>query len=560
MFFENIIAVIKHIHQSTLPAPYDAILLSIIFGSKASPVPYSIQDDFRRAGVIHTLVVSGQQVSLILGLCATIFKSFKLPLPLNFLLSTAANLTFMIMTGAGASIVRSSIMAEIALVGMLIDRQRDAIISLFVSAVIMLIINYEYLFDIGFQLSFLATWALIYLAPKIEKIIKSPILAVSLAPIIATTPIIAYNFCQINIISIISNIIIVPIVEVLVLLGFITTILGAMFLPFAQILNYSNLMILKGLLLFVQFFANIPFSQMFVSQFSFVWVICYFAVLFLILRRSSAKLIILVVICAFSWSFASGSSTSLRQNELKVTFFDVGQGDSILVQTPSHKNMLIDAGSRYVSTYLHKLGVKTLDLVILTHPHADHICGIDRIIREINIKEIIDNGTIYESYYYKNYMNLLKENKIKLLTGAYGQVIDFGDGAVGTILKGNINSTTNNNSVVLRLVYGDVSFLFTGDTEREGEENMLERGLNLKSDILKVGHHGSSTSTSQPFLDAVVPRTAVISVGAGNKFYHPNTPTISRLRTAGIEIFRTDQRGTITVKTDGEKYTVECAK
>ena len=244
---------------------------------------------------------------------------------------------------------------------------------------------------------------------------------------------------------------------------------------------------------------------------------------------------------------------------LEAHFIDVGQGDSILIKT-TNKNILIDGGDRgnIVVNYLRNQGVSSLDLVIGTHPHADHIGGLINVMDAIPVKEIIDPGVAHTTITFEDYLDIIDEKDIIFTEGRAGMTRDLGGGAEMKIIHPSspYSSHLNNASIVCRITFGEVSFMFTGDAEREAESQILNRGYELDSDILKVGHHGSSTSTTQAFLNVVDPDVAVIMCGMNNQYGHPHHETLENLSAANIDIFRTDKHGTIVIKTDGLTYEI----
>jgi competence protein ComEC len=250
---------------------------------------------------------------------------------------------------------------------------------------------------------------------------------------------------------------------------------------------------------------------------------------------------------------------SSASGTLKVHFIDVGQGDAILIQTPSN-NVLIDGGIRgnTVVDYLKAQGITSLDLVIGTHPHTDHIGGLINVLESIPVKEVIDPGVVHTTKTFEDYLTLIDVKDIKFTEGRAGMVRDFGDGAFMSIVhpaSSNI-ANINDNSIVVRLTFDQISFLLTGDVERHGEEQILSRGYDLKSTVLKVGHHGSHSSTSAAFLNAISPAVAVIMVGEGNSYGHPHSETLLRLANANVDIYRTNINGTVVITTNGQTIEV----
>ncbi len=247
--------------------------------------------------------------------------------------------------------------------------------------------------------------------------------------------------------------------------------------------------------------------------------------------------------------------------EIAVHFIDVGQGDAVLIETQDG-NILIDAATRaagdIVVQYLVRRGIRELDVVIGTHPHADHIGGLIDVFKAFRVHRIIDSGEPHTTVTFDDYLTEI-EKQVEAGHATYeiptGQVITMG-AMILTVLgpEGDLGSL-NDNSVVCRVDFGDTSFLFTGDAEKAAEESLLRRGVNLEADLLKIGHHGSRTSTTQAFLDAVSPAYGVIMAGEGNRYGHPHEEVLTRLVSAGVNIFRTDVHGTVVFVSDGTTLT-----
>ena len=254
-----------------------------------------------------------------------------------------------------------------------------------------------------------------------------------------------------------------------------------------------------------------------------------------------------------------GSPISHPKGTVQVHFIDVGQGDAIYIRTPS-QDILIDAGERgdTVLDYLRNQKVDDLELVIGTHPHSDHIGGLIDVLGEIPTKEIVDPGIVHTSKTYEDYLRQIDAKNIRFTEGRAGMKRTFEDGVVLEILSpvSPDEDDLNESSVVTRLTYGKISFLFAGDAGIQSEKEMLKGGPSLRSTVLKVGHHGSSTGTGDDFLKAVAPKAAVILCGAGNSYGHPHKEILEKLKAADIDIYRTDIMGTIVMETDGSTYKV----
>jgi len=577
--------------QKTMPTPYDALLGSVVFGTSVSPLDPDLKESYKKVGLVHLLVASGTQVSILIGVCLAVIRFCKIPLGLGVLLASMINLVFALMTGCGPSIVRAAIMGETALVGLLFGKEGEIYTSLGLSALILMIFDPLIIFDLGFQLSFAATWGLVYLAKKIEGWLGTfprfqsgvlsifpSVISVSLAPILATTPITLYNFNQFSIVALLVNTIVMPWVEILTVLGFVSTFLGAFFLPAAAILNGTLLLILKLFNEIVYTFCALPGACLYFPAPPFFWVLIYYAGLVAIveglLNKKNLKLTGLFLVAVFFWTAAFSPTAAIKG--LTVSVIDVGQGDSILVESPSGQTMLIDggpkykrgdAGRRYVLPYLHKKGINKLDIVVLTHPHDDHVGGLPSVLKDLPVGLVLDSGQPHTSRVYLDFLSLIDQKRIPYKLARAGQSIDLGGKDQGSRVKAEIlnpsepfieESALNNNSVVIRLTYGKVTIMLMGDAEREGEQRVLKWTANSgQRSILKAGHHGSKTSSSLEFLEAVKPEVAVISVGAKNKFHHPHPSTLKRFEELGIKAYRTDLNGSIIIRTDGKDFVIE---
>lgn len=260
----------------------------------------------------------------------------------------------------------------------------------------------------------------------------------------------------------------------------------------------------------------------------------------------------------------SGTSTQTAYGSAEVTedltvhFLDIGQGDCTLLTQGEHA-MLIDAGDNdqgtKVQSYLEYLGISSLDYLVLTHPDADHIGGADVVIYKFDCNTILMPERKADTRTYDDVIQAMKSKNYTAIHPEVGDTYAFGESSFTILSPAKNYQDSNDCSIVLRLTHGSNTFLFTGDAEEEAETDMLASGMDLSADVLKVGHHGSHTSTSDAFLDAVAPTYAVISCETGNSYGHPHAETLNKLRAAGVQMFRTDDQGTITVTSDGSTLT-----
>lgn len=248
-----------------------------------------------------------------------------------------------------------------------------------------------------------------------------------------------------------------------------------------------------------------------------------------------------------------------QEQELAVHYIDVGQGDSILAGSKG-RYMLIDAGendqAETVISYLKQAGVTSLDYVIGTHPHSDHIGGLDKVIDEFPVGMVILPPVEHTTRTFEDVLDSISRRGLKITAPTPGDTYPLGNASFTIVAPaGDYENDLNNWSVGIRLVCDNTSFLMCGDAESEAEADMAKSGIALKSDVLKAGHHGSSTSTSSVFLDAVSPSYVVIQCGKGNSYGHPHRETIEKLEKAGCSVFRTDEDGTIVAVSDGSQIT-----
>lgn len=268
--------------------------------------------------------------------------------------------------------------------------------------------------------------------------------------------------------------------------------------------------------------------------------------------------------CTLEWELDhpadSGGSSMVNSDRLRVIFLDVGQGASQLLISPSGKTMLIDGGNndreQAMLDYLKQYGVNHLDIVIGTHPDADHIGGLDRVIDHIDVGEIYMPKIQANTKTFESLLLSIKNKGLKVKTAKAGLVLDW-DEDIEVTMVGPVKASDskNNMSAVVKVVYGNTSYLLTGDAERQSERDMVESGADLRADVLLIGHHGSKSSSTLSFLKEVAPQYGVVQVG-DNNYGHPTSTVLDRLYKQGIEVYRNDLHGTVEIASDGHTYLI----
>ncbi|MDI6821473.1 MAG: DNA internalization-related competence protein ComEC/Rec2 [Actinomycetota bacterium] len=590
---------VKSQTSSFLSKDQAGLLIGLLLGDR-SRISGTLQDDFRKAGVMHILAVSG----LHLGMIATIAYLLSSILRLNPIARSALIAVFMLfyvlLAGCRPSVLRASIMIAVGLLGWLLGREKNLLSAIAVAALILLIYNPFLIYDVAFQLSFMAALAIILIAPTLNsKLVElfprrvSELLSLSIAAQVGVAPILVYYFNELSLVAVVSNLFVVPAIAPILGLGLAASFM-TIFSPFlaCPIFKVTGLL-LEYVLKITSFFASLPASSIYWETPSSLN-ICfyYFAVIAGIYsskrwRKSDDRsrnfnfktktrpgrllIVVLVLMVGVIW-WQVGKSAPPK--DFTVTFFDVGQGDAALIRMQSGENILIDGGEAPsgMRRSLAARGIRKIDLLVLSHPHADHLGGLTEVIEGFEVGMVLDGGQPHTSHLYKEFLTTINQRGIRYRLARMGQ--EFEIGSKERKLKILIlhprpqfvtgtNSDLNNNSVVLKLIYGDFSLLFPGDIEREGQSLLLDCGDTspsgkraLRCTILKVPHHGSANGGDFKFLKEVSPQVAVISVGEGNPFGHPARSTLAKLKSLGAKIYRTDRDGDVTISTDGKNFRV----
>ena len=567
-------------------APAD-LLQGMLLGDKHRISP-EVRDSFRRTGLAHALVISGLHVGLVAVFFFTAFKLCRLPDGLTCAATVLVLGLYALVTEMEPPVVRASIMAAVILLGRMAGRPGDIYNSLGLAALVILVAWPTSLFSLGFQLSFGATLAIVGLhAPiahlfpaswrrdhRVSDWVIAP-LCVSLAAQIGTGPLIAYHFQQFALISLAANVVVAPLLGLVVSLGLLSALSGWWAPLAATAFNAANYVVLKSLIAMVDGLASLPFASVTTFRPGPFFLLTSFVLALLLGRMpGSRRARICFIYVVLVWANVSVWSPLLRRDHLEVVFLDVGQGDGAFIRFPNGRTMVVDGGScsarfdygaRVLLPFLKYRGLGRVDVVVASHPHNDHIGGLVRLLEEVEVGHYLDSGQLYDSWTARRLRALIGAKGIGYHRVAAGDTL-VGLGGVGALIlhptgefvtpEGASPYDLNNGSVVFALNYGKVRVLFSGDVEKESDPSLLSWGERLRATVLKVPHHGSSTSSRPSFVRAVKPEIAVVSVGAFNKFRHPAPVVMDRLGAAGARTFRTDRSGAVIFETDGEKTKV----
>lgn len=565
---------ILHSLQQSMSNSDAAAIFAMLFGGYEGIRP-ELLSAFTVTGIVHILSVSGSHISLLAGTTASICNLFRMPRLLIACLVTATIILYSIFAGAVPPVLRAAIMGILAFFALALGREQDARRILTMVALGLLLYTPALLYDISFQLSFAATAGLIYIAPVIRRTFcfmpewLAGNLSITIGAQLSVLPILAWYFNVVSLSSLLANFLVVPVLEYIIVLGLGSVCIGAV-IPFLQPLLFACCSLALGLVYeLTRAIAKIPGGQIYLPTIGLLGVGFYYICIGLYLNGKGRIFYDKLLNVSRSYRFAAACILCVSLYflwpgpKLQVHFIDVGQGDAALLITPHGKGVMIDTGgalkgdfdigARVDLPYLAHYGVQNLEYLILTHAHADHAGGAGSIVSKIPVKHIIIGREDRMEYEKTTHLNMAIEPAASFIP-AEKDMKFMVDGVLFSILHvgDTIGSKPGNEaSNVVQVRYGSNSFLFTGDLTAKEEKRILEEGAQIKSTVLKVGHHGSKTSSTMEFLNAVQPVWAVISVGAENPFGHPGIETLERLRSCGAHILRTDKDGAIFFEADG---------
>jgi len=592
---------IRTLIGDTAPFPESRILQALILGEKRG-IPRDIIDTFNMTGISHILAISGLHVGIIAFLSILVIRAIlktSVYLLLRFNITTVSLVCaalpiigYALIAGLRISTIRATIMICCFLIAVIIGRERDLLNTLAFAALAILAVSPASLFAVSFQLSFVAVAAILIITPALQALLPRGLITetpaahrfvtfvlVTLSATLGTAPLIAYYFNRISTMTLLSNSLIIPIIGFIVLpLGLVAAVLLPLSAMAASLLITIVSPCIGVSIAILEYLAGCPLSTFTVATPSVTGMLLYYGTLFLavkLIQTHRIHYVIALTLTIFSmiglFTFHHWEAT--HPGKLKLTVLDVGQGSAALVRFPRGRTMLIDGGGfcggtfdvgrHVVAPYLWHERLKSIDIVVLTHPHEDHLGGLIFVLKHFPVQEVWSNGEGVDTESYREFTRLITEGAIPHRIVHAGTPPRIIDGAVIAILhppsprRGAVFDT-NNASVVMKIAYKGVSLLLPGDIEKSGESWLLRDGSLLKSTILLAPHHGACTSVTPSFLAAVNPRYVLCSCGTENIFGYPNEGLVAACRNRGITLLRTDRQGALLFSTNGSDVRYAC--
>lgn len=571
------------------PGDGGAFLMGLVAGER-SKITQELKTEFVNAGVMHLIAVSGLNVAYVILSVMLILTLFRIPVSFKIFITIIFLILYCIFTGSSASILRASIMGTLVLLYTIIERKREFYNVIGVSLMIILAFNSKQLFDSGFILSYAAVFSMVYIYEKIDRNIIQKLsakefrgkkifqvliilFATTLAAQIGTIPLGAVYFEKISVISLVANMIAIPLSNISLALGFLQIAVSFISDTLSSSIAETNNLLLTLQLVFIKFCAGIKFAYFKLYKFDLITVTGYYLILITIITIKNKKEILFRAVICLLIIFSIFVIRFNFNKNLTITFLDVGQGDCTLIETPNGENIMIDCGpvtgkinyaERNIVPFLGRKGINKLDILILTHLHQDHIGGIFYLLDNIQVDKIIESGQMTNSDIRRKIDSAIISKKIKRVCATGGDIIEifndlklyflFPDKEL-TAIQNRIPDDKNLNftSIVFKLKFKNSEILFSGDIEKTQEEKLINTYDNfLKSDLIKIPHHGSNTSSTIPYLLKLNPDYSVIFCGLFNMYKNPSYLVLNRLKNMNSKVFRTDMDGAAVFESDGE--------
>ena len=559
-------------------------IMSIVTGERRM-LTKEIRDAFNATGLAHILSISGAHFGLLLVILFGLFKFVIKRLPISILNKLTLYLTpsqiaailcipfmagYLALSAMSVPSIRAFIMISLFLAGLLINRKGFWLNTLLFAAVVIILIHPHAVLELSFQLSFMAVLCIGVVAgqrsnqkqPFFESPIRRYILfpaLISFAATIGTAPLVAYHFHYLSIVSVAANVIITPLIGFVILpLSLISSFIFLMFgmFPLQSLIDVFTVFLVRA----IKYIAGLEFSAINIPAFPPVLLISFsigaLVFIFLLSRKQQSDtkknlsqfaypLSIFAVLSIMPFIVYAGIKL-FEYEGISVTYLDVGQGDGSVIELPDGKTIVLDTGKNgfQVGDFLRYRGNKKVDALILSHGDSDHAGGVGNIIRNFSVQEIWDNGRLIYPEGLIEGINLRSLSRGDVIEGR-GYRIYALHPYEGFYTMDSRQSEENNDSLVLKIQTGESSFLFAGDIESEAAEDISHLRSHLRSTVLKVPHHGSRSSASEVFVEAVSPEIAVISVGQGNTYGNPHEEMLDLL--TDVKIFRTDIDGAVKI-------------
>ncbi len=563
-----------------LPEPGASIVAGELWGDR-SALPPELRAEFQETGTVHVLVTAGLHVGLIAWLVAMLCARLTVPRAYGCIAAIVAVWLFAWFSGHNLPAIRAATMATAMLAARAFGRAALSWNSLALGAIAVALILPSSIATPSFWLSFCCVGAIFVCVPALEPLVDRfalnerarEALLLTLATQLGTWPITAATFLQFSPYAVLANVAVVPLVPLTMLLGIAQLVMTPL-APFAQAFANINSWLLAWMVGAVHLLATLPGAVIRMTP-APTWCIAVYegaliAAAMLAVRRALTASIS-ILIAAISLVLLPPSTVDSR---LRITVLDVGQADAIVIQTPAHHTIMVDSGGRLergpqngaspaerigeriVVPFLLRQGIHQVDALIISHPHGDHVAGCAPVLRALRVEEIADSGQTYGGHAYHDCLETAAADHVPVVQPRAGSVWRTDDGITLTFIGPSLpfidgKNAINDNSIAFILQYRSFRMLFTGDAGVAAERRFLDEGIDLRADVLKVGHHGSAYSSSPEFISAVHPRYAIISVGRHNMFGHPAPSTIATLQSSAISVYRTDENGAVVINTDG---------